>query len=145
MVGGEVATFLLLYSLIAYTVWRKGGVKFPLLHLDYSIFWVSHARLSSWSLFYIIFVLSLFWQYILVCIVSIVYFWFILIVYRKCWLLYSFKLVWNTQKITWTSTKAWCFLILKMFWCLNALPYCFFLHIFEVKLSNFYWPITWEM
>ena len=56
-----------------------------------------------------------------------------------------FKLVWNTQKITWTSTKARCFLILKMFWCLNALPYCFFLHIFEVKVSNFYWPITWEM
>ena len=42
-----------------------------------------------------------------------------------------FKLVWNTQKIAWTSTMAICFLILKMFWCLNAPPYCFFLNIFE--------------
>ena len=50
------------------------------------------------------------------------------------------NLVWNTQRITWTSTKARCFLILKMFWCLNA-PHCFFLHIFEVKMSNFYWPL----
>ena len=23
--------------------------------------------------------------------------------------------------------------------------YCFFLHIFEVKMANFYWSITWEM
>ena len=43
---------------------------------------------------------------------------------------YLFKLVWNTQKMTRTSTKARCFLTLKKFWCLNALPYCFFLHIF---------------
>ena len=77
--------------------------------------------------------------------ISFVYFWFILILYRKCWLLYLFKLVWNTQKITWTSTKVRYFLMLKIFWCLNALLYCFFLHIFEVKVSNFYWPITWEM
>ena len=39
------------------------------------------------------------------------------------------KLVWNTQKSTHTiflSTKARWLLILKMFWCLNALPYFFF-------------------
>ena len=70
---------------------------------------------------------------------SFVYFWFILIVYRKCWMLYLFKLAWNTQKITRTSTKARCFLILEMFLCLNAPPYCFFLYIFEVRMSNFYW------
>ena len=23
--------------------------------------------------------------------------------------------------------------------------YCLFLHIFEVKMANFYWSITWEM
>ena len=55
-----------------------------------------------------------------------------------------FLLVWNTQKITWTSTKARSFVILKMSLCLNASPYCFFLHIFKVKMSNFYWPIIWE-
>ena len=54
---------------------------------------------------------------------------------------YLFKLVWNTHEITWTR----CFLIMKRFLCLNALPCCFFLHIFEVKVSNVYWPITWEM
>ena len=32
-----------------------------------------------------------------------------------------------------------------MLWCLNALPNYFFLHIFEVKVSNFYWPATWEI
>ena len=56
-----------------------------------------------------------------------------------------FKLVWNTGKTTWTGTKARCFLILKMFSCLNALPYCFFLHIFEIKVSHFYWLVTWEI
>ena len=64
--------------------------------------------------------------------------------YRRCRVLYLFRLVWNTQKITWESIKARCFLILKMFLCLNAPPYYFFLHIFEVKISNFYWPITSE-
>ena len=63
---------------------------------------------------------------------------FCLIVYRKCGLPYLFKLVWNTQKTTWASTKERCLLTFKMFWCLNALSYCFFPHIFEVKESNFY-------
>ena len=39
-----------------------------------------------------------------------------------------FKLVLNIQKSTCTnflSIKARCFLILKMFWCLNELPCCF--------------------
>ena len=47
-----------------------------------------------------------------------------------------FKLVWTAQKITWASTKARCCLISKMFLCLNAPPYCFFLHIFEVKFID---------
>ena len=37
-----------------------------------------------------------------------------------------FKLVCNTQestRIIFLNTEAWCFLILKMFWCLNALSY----------------------
>ena len=66
-------------------------------------------------------------------IVSFVCYWFILVGYRKCWLLYLFYLIWNTQKITWTITKARCFLILKMFGVL--------MH----WLIAFYWPITWEM
>ena len=32
-----------------------------------------------------------------------------------------------------------------MFWCLNVLPCCFFRCIFEVKVSNFYWSMTWEI
>ena len=114
--------------------WLRGGAKvmFVLLHFDSSVFWVNHTSSHPRP-------------YSTKTIVSFVYFWFILIVHRRCWVLYLFKLVWNTQKITWTSTKARCFLILKMFLCLNAPPYCFFLHIFEVKMSNFYWPITWEI
>ena len=57
-----------------------------------------------------------------------------------------FKLVWNTQKTTWTNFFNYQG---KMFFNiekvllkivksnLNALPYCFF-HTFEVKVSNFY-------
>ena len=59
-----------------------------------------------------------------------------------------FKLFWNTQKITWTiffKYQGKMFLNIKMFWYLNALPHCFFLHVFEVKVSNFHWPITWEI
>ena len=36
--GGEVATFLLLYRSIAFTACVQGGLKFPLLHSDYSVF-----------------------------------------------------------------------------------------------------------
>ena len=104
---------------------------FVLLHFDSSVFWVNHTSSHPRP-------------YSTKTIVSFVYFWFILIVHRRCWVLYLFKLVWNTQKITWESTKARCFLILKMFLFLNAPPYYFFLHIFELKISNFYWPITSE-
>ena len=44
------------------------------------------------------------------------------------------KLVWNKQKSTCTNFFKYqgkMFLSFKMFWCLSALPYCFFLHIFE--------------
>ena len=46
-----VATFLLLYSSIAFTVCR-GKVRLPLLLSRSSVFWVSHARFSSKSLLY---------------------------------------------------------------------------------------------
>ena len=44
--NGGVATFLLLYSSIAFTVCCE-KVKFPLLHFDSSVFWVSYATFSS--------------------------------------------------------------------------------------------------
>ena len=59
-----------------------------------------------------------------------------------------FNLVWNTWKSTCTNFfryQSKIFLTLKMFWCLNALPCCFFLRTFEVKVSNFYWHITWNI
>ena len=121
-----IATFLLLYYSIAFTlcVHVEGGrSKVPLLHFGSSVFRVNQASFSSKSLWCLYPSLH--------CIICI----FLIhsdILQRMLTAL--FKLVWNTQKTTCTiflSTKSRCFLILKIFWCLNALPYCFFLRIFE--------------
>ena len=53
----------------------EGGGGFPLLLFGSSVFSVSHARFSFKSLLY--------WH-----LVSFAHFWSILVVYRKCWLLY---------------------------------------------------------
>ena len=47
---GGVATFLLSYSSITFTVF-VGKVKFPLLLFEYSVFWVSHSRSCHPSLY----------------------------------------------------------------------------------------------
>ena len=59
--NGEVATFLLFYSSVTFTV--CGVIKFPLLRFNSSVFWVNHAKFPSKSLYY--------WN-----IVAFVYFWF---------------------------------------------------------------------
>ena len=53
----------------------EGKVMFPLLLFGSSVFWVSHARFSSNSLLY-------------ENLVSFAHFWSVLVVYKKCWLLY---------------------------------------------------------
>ena len=65
-----------------------------------------------------------------------------------------FKLVWNRQKSAWTNIFEY---QSKMFFNIeNGLvtisegqPYMhcviILLHIFKIKVSKFYWPVTWEM
>ena len=119
MGGGEVATsFITLQFNYIYCMW-VGKVKFPLLCFDSLVLWMNHATFSS--------------------------------------KFYSTKTVYHleyTEKYmdNFLSTKGRCFLIFKKGFGedkwrvnLNELPYCFFLHIFEVKVPNIYWPITWEI
>ena len=109
-----------------------GKVKFLLLHFGSSVFWVNHARFSFISLYS---TKTLYLCIFLIHSGSI-----------QKMSTASFKLVWNTQESTRTifwSNKTRCFVILKSFWWrkvrrnLNALSYCFFFLIFEVKVSNF--------
>ena len=69
--GGPLSLFLLLCSSITFTVCGESKIPF----ITFWIFWISHARFSSNSLLY-------------KNLVSFVHFWSILVVYKKCWLLY---------------------------------------------------------
>ena len=65
-----------------------------------------------------------------------------------------FKSVWNRQKSAWTNIFEY---QSKMFFNIEnglvtiseGLPYMHcvivLLHIFKIKVSKFYWPVTWEM
>ena len=69
--GGPLSLFLLLCSSITFTACGESKIPF----ITFWIFWISHARFSSNSLLY-------------KNLVSFVHFWSILVVYKKCWLLY---------------------------------------------------------
>ena len=133
--GGKRSHFLLLYSSVAFTLY-VGKVKFPLLLFRSSVFWVSHARFTP-EIFIVL-------KHCTICIFLIHF-----LSLQKI-LTALFILVWNTQKTTWTIFFEWqgkmFFNIGEDKWkaTLNALDYCF-LHIFKIKVSNFYWPITWEI
>ena len=89
-----VATFFITLQFNCIYCVCRGKVKFALLHFDSSVFWVKPCKiLIQVFLVYTVTLYDL-------CISAS-----FLIVYRKCWLLYLFKWIWNTQKITWISTK----------------------------------------
>ena len=126
--GGGGAYFITFQLHCIFCVWGE-KVKFPLLRFDSSVLAIRHPQPSllvlKHCIIYIFLIHSDSAQKILTA------------------LFISISLEYSENYMDKYQGK--CFLILKMFWGLNALPYCFFLHIFEVKVSNFYWSITWEM
>ena len=108
-------------------VWEK--VKFVLLHFDSSVFTFGllHFGLLSYSYYKILIQDFIVLKYCIICI----------------FLCHSdsvekMSTVLFIQISLEYSENYRCFFILKMFWCLSAPPYCFFLRISEVKMSNFY-------
>ena len=81
-----------------------GEIRFPLLLFGSLVFWVSHARFWSKFLFY--------WN-----LISFVHFWSIMVVYKKCWLLYLilFEIHRKINGQLFLSAQARCFLVLKRF------------------------------
>ena len=102
--GGVVANFLLLYSSITFTVCVE-KVGFPLLLFGSSLFSVNHSSQDSH--------LSLLYENL----VSFVHFWSILVVNKKCWLLYLtlFEIHRKVNGQCFLSAQASCFSVLKRF------------------------------
>ena len=117
--GGGVATFLLLYSSISFTVCEQKSKA------SFITFWFFSLLSQPCKIPIQVFIIL---KHFIICI---------FLIHSDSLQRMStalFKSVWNTQKSTHTivlNTQARCFLILKMFWCLNVLPYFFSSHFYS--------------
>ena len=102
--GGEGLPLFYYFTVQSYLLCVGGEIRFPLLLFGSLVFWVSHARFWSKFLFY--------WN-----LISFVHFWSIMVVYKKCWLLYLilFEIHRKINGQLFLSAQARCFLVLKRF------------------------------